>query len=368
MALAMACLSACSFMHEDLPVCEQAVRVHLKYDYNTQQADMFSDHAGALRVFVIDDATNSIVRDTIVSNRDHKNAILHHPESQTYYVEFRDLPMDATYRFAAYAMQRPYDETQRTGSDHFTGIFPQVKDDIRTWKMDLTYASTPDAEGRYAVHAPNGGLDTLWMGHTDKPLYVPVVQNRHSFINDTISMVRDTKYLQILLHQTDEPANIYADQYEVEIVASNAHLDWNNDVLSSPNLLYTPHFSRTIENVGKNEQDQEIVLARTPIYELSFSRLMYYMGTEFGRNARLRLIRKATGDSPRQVIADLNLPSALAEGRSMYAWLNYGTQEYLDREYNYRLDFYILGGKVQDILLVSMNITPWTIRLQDVEF
>lgn len=365
MALATVFLSACSWMHEDLPLCTQAVRVYIKYDYNIQRADMFSEHAGEVRVFVLDDATGSVVRDTVVSNRDHADAIMHHPESQLYYIEFSDLKMDANYRFAAYALQRPYDETQRPTTDHFVGTFPAQGADIRTWKMDLTYQQTPDTANRYAVKAPACGLDTLWMGHTTRALYLPQLLNQNILIADTISMVRDTKYLQVLLHQTDAPDSIFADQYELEVVAENAHLGWNNEVLASPALLYTPHFQRTLETVGQDEQGVDTVLSRTAYYELSFGRLMYYLGNDFSRNARLRIIRKATAEEPAKVIADLNLPSALAEGRTQYAWYNYNVQEYLDREYNYRLDFFILNGKVEDILLVSVNVTPWVIRLQN---
>lgn len=366
-ALTAIVMSSCSMMTEDLPECVTTVSVVFKYDYNIQRADMFHDHVGSVRLFVVDNETNQVVKDTTVSNRDDYNAISINKD-RYYTMQLSGITPGRSYRFVAYALQRPYDETQRQGSDNFTGIFPELGQQADKFKMSLTYNATPDSEERYAVKAPSCGLDTLWMGHTDKAVYVPVAKYENYSIVDTISMVRDTKYLQLLLHQTDAPTEISSDDFEVEIVDANANLDWNNDVLSSPNLLYTPHFSRTLETIGKVDGGDDGVVERTAFYEISFSRLIHYMGADFGKNARLRIIRKATDYSSRQVVADLNLPSVLSEGRSQYAWYNYGEQEYLDREYNYRLDFYLLGGKIRDIYLVSMNITPWAIRIQDEKF
>lgn len=356
--------SSCSMMTEDLAECVTTVSVVFKYDYNIERADMFHDHVGSVRLFVVDDATNQVVKDTTVSNRDDLDAIRQN-DGRYYTMQLSGITPDRSYRFVAYALQRPYDETARMGSDRFEGTFPQLHADVTTLGMSLTHGATPDSEGRHAVTAPTCGLDTLWMGHTTKPFFVPFSPNRHQNIADTISMVRDTKYLQVLLHQSKDPADLYADDYEVEIVAANANLAWNNTVLDSPTLLYTPHFSRTVESYGLDADQKEVVTARTPYYEISFSRLMCYEGTDFPKNAKLHLIRKAKGTEPREVIAVLNLPHSLAMGRTQYAWYHYSEQEYLDREYNYRLDFYILGGKVEDVFLTSVNITPWSIRLQN---
>lgn len=364
-------LSSCSFMTEDLPECENIVSLVFKYDYNIEDADMFHDHVGYVRLFVIDNETDMVVKDTTVSNRDDFDAIKDNG-NRYYKMRLNGLVGDRSYRFVAFALQRPYDETQRQGSDNFVGTFPQLHTDVKALKMNLTHNPTHDSEGRNAVTAPENGLDTLWMGHTDKAFYVPQFANENSEIADTISMVRDTKYLQLLIHQLDNPANISSDDYEIEIVSQNANLDWNNDVLASPTLLYSPHFARTLESVGKDANDQDVVLSRTAFYEISFSRLMNYTKSEeFAKNARLRIFLKATADTPRKLLVDLHLPHALAEGRSMYKWLKNKLpkgvepeQDYLDREYKYRLDFYFKGTEVKDIQLISTNIVPWSIRIQ----
>lgn len=359
-------------MTEDLPECENIVSLAFKYDYNIERADMFHDHVGYVRLFVIDNETGVVVKDTSVSNRDNADAFKLSTD-RYFTMNLTGLPADRYYRFVAYALQRPYDETQRQGSDNFVGTFPKLYSDVKSLKMDLTFDPAPDADGRHAVTAPDCGLDTLWMGHTDEPFYVPVFKNENSEVRDTISMVRDTKYLTLLLHQLDNPTNISSDQYEVEVVAENAHLDWDNTVLQSPKLLYTPHFARTIESVGMNEEGQDDVLSRTAYYEVSFSRLMNYTKPEeFAKNARLRIYLKATADNPRKLLVDLHLPHTLAEGRSRYEWLKEELkkgqdpeQDYLDREYKYRLDFYFQGTEVKDIYLISTNITPWVIRIQN---
>jgi hypothetical protein len=80
------------------------------------------------------------------------------------------------------------------------------------------------------------------------------------------------------------------------------------------------------------------------------------------RNAVL-LIRKADSG---EIIFGINLPYILASGRN-YQERYYHYQEYLDREYDYRLQFIIRGGRVDEIELylgTHVHLIPWAIRQQ----
>ncbi|MDE6379660.1 MAG: FimB/Mfa2 family fimbrial subunit, partial [Muribaculaceae bacterium] len=57
----------------------------------------------------------------------------------------------------------------------------------------------------------------------------------------------------------------------------------------------------------------------------------------------------------------VNLPHVLSVGRQAYEIQNYGSQEYLDREYDYHLDFFLQGGSW---IAVEIHILSWTVRLQ----
>lgn len=358
MFLTIIILSSCSMMTEDLPECETQVKVSFKYDYNIQRADMFHDHVGMVRLFVIDHQTNQVVRDLTFSNRDN-NDIIKNKDNRYFTVTLTDLPADHSYRFMAVALQRPYDETQLHKEDKFVGTFPGLGENADKLQMLLTRSSVIDSEDRYPVTAPSCGLDTLWMGHTTEPVAVPFKANEHVTVCDTISMVRDTKYLSISLHEIDDRAGIRDEDFYVEITDNNGFLAWNNELLPDNKLLYTPHAQWTTEVL--NSQNE--VVETTAHYDISFSRLMYYVGAQNMKNASLCIYKKDTGAK----IVDINLPSILAEGRNVYELYNYSPQEYLDREYDYDMDFFLLGEDWQYIKL-QLNVAAWVIRHQDIEF
>lgn len=353
MIAAIGMLASCSMMTEDLEPCppaSQVVRLHFKYDYNIQRADMFSAHVGEVRLFVVDDATGLVVKDTTVSNRDNADVIKRHPGNQYFAVDFHNLKPETTYRFVAMAQQRPYDETSVRPTDRFMGLFPAMNE-----KADkLTMTLTRDVENH--VNAPSCGLDTLWMGHTTKPITVPLTEGSYT-INDTISMVRDTKYLTITLRQLEEPANIHDTDFRVEITDKNGRLAWNNELLDDVTLLYTPHAQRTTEVLNVNQE----VTARAAHYDISFSRLMIYEKAT-GTDA----ILKITDNNTEDVVAEIDLPSVLSQGRKAYEWCKYGAQEYLDREYDYNLDLFLKNGQWQ-YADVRVNILSWAYRVQNVE-
>lgn len=367
-AFAALCVASCNWMDEDLEPCDNTVRVHLVYDYNIQRADMFSEHVGEVRLFVVDDATDTVVRDTVVSNKHNSNAIASHPGSQTFYVDFRNLPTERSYRFVAYALQKPEAETKSESGDKFQITAPGVGEDIKKLRVQLSRSAAPDAEGRYTVNAPQCGLDTLWMTQVkNQPLYVPAPNGKHQLIEERVSMIRDTKYMTVSLVQLEESlkADIHHEDFRLEVVATNGLLDWNNDVLTDTDpaqLCYVPFDQRTSEIVENAGTPDEKVVERQAHYDISFSRLMHYNdNANFARNAQLRLIR----NSDNTVIAAINLPHGLARARSYYELVNYGPQEYLDREYDYDIIMYLRDGKFEGTFLrIVINSVPWVIRMQ----
>lgn len=341
-------------MTEDLQPCETLVQLHFKYDYNIPRADMFSDHVGEVRLFVIDDATNNVVKETVVSNRDNGDAIKNHPDDQFFKVVMNDLTPGQSYRFAAIALQRPYDETLSHQEDKFVGTLPASGNLVTDLQMKLTRSNVPDSQDRYEVVAPGCGLDTLWMGHTTKAIKIP--QNTGMYtINDTISMVRDTKYLSLTLRQLDNPTEISDEDFRIEITDANGWLGWDNELIADQTLLYTPHQQWTTE-VLSSEGD---VTERAAHFDISFSRLMYYTGAMASKNASLRIFRVSDNEK----VVDINLASILSQGRNAFEIYNYSPQEYLDREYDYDLDFFLKGGDWQYIS-VKVNVMAWAIRIQ----
>ena len=92
-----------------------------------------------------------------------------------------------------------------------------------------------------------------------------------------------------------------------------------------------------------------------------FNRLRY--NTNTNDNALLCIRRRSTGTE----VAVINLPYILSEGRTAYEIYSYSPQEYLDREYDYRLEFFLRGDRWLYVS-VCIDVLSWAKRIQYVEF
>ena len=63
-------------------------------------------------------------------------------------------------------------------------------------------------------------------------------------------------------------------------------------------------------------------------------------------------------------VADINLPDYLAQGRNSTEQ-QYSEQEFLDREYVFKLDFF-LKGDTWDYVNLSISVLSWSVRIQNI--
>lgn len=198
-------------------------------------------------------------------------------------------------------------------------------------------------------------LDTLWQGLSNELVEVKDLQvTRH-----TIGLVRDTKQLTISLHQTDEPANINADDFSYQITNANGDISYDNSLLPDEELTYTPYYTWTTEFKDTEGNVKE----RTAHAALMFSRLIWHPAEENDKNAILTITNKTTGEE----VARINLADFLAQGRGAFEARHYSEQEFLDREYDYKLDFFLQGNQWKYVQL-SISILDWSKRIQRVDF
>lgn len=389
-------LSSCSMMKEDLDDCPTGLFVRFVYDYNTQRADMFKDHVGHVTLYLYDESGN------LVTMREVSNTATSAP-LLTYGYSMHFTPAElkpGRYRVQAIAMQKGWDEAIATPGAKYRRNSPQDHQDLLV-SLDCSDTHISGTE-RYEVSnaAP---LDTLWhtlkvmhslpldnltvpdLSRTDRPYSPYPIVDQMVEVKDghatyaTVSLMRDTNHLNITLRELDNPTAVYADHYEVRILDNNRHVGHDNEVLTSDSLHYTPYASWTsrflsdgtmeVETVHspstkatRADDEEDNVIQRTAHYNVMFNRLMYNH-TENEKNAVMDIINKETG----KVVAHINLPSMLSQGRMAYELYNYGHQEYLDREYDYHLDFFLRGDKwlYCDIVI---NVLSWSKRTQNVSF
>lgn len=335
-------LGSCdSLMHDDLPPCFTGAYLHFVYDYNIQRADMFNDHVGGLVVFVYDENGKFVTR------QDAANDALTQPlKRHDFAMQLQLQP--GKYKFAAFAFQKKYEEALTAPGAKFRIENPQLRDDI-----GRLHATLDRRQG--VVQNQAMPLDTLWQGLSKGVLEV----REQEIVHDTISLVRDTKQLTISLHQIDAPADITVEDFGFEITCANGTIGHDNSLWEDERLTYKPYF--TWDTDFRDEAGN--VKERTAHAAMMFSRLVLYPVAQNEQNAMLSIFNKKTGEE----VVRINLADCLAQGRGAFDYLNYSPQEFLDREYDYHLDFFLKGGEWQYANL-SISVLSWSKRIQRVDF
>ena len=404
---AVGALSSCDMMKEDLEDCPTGLYVNFVYDYNIQRADMFKDHVGAVMLYVYDDQGRMVAQKTVGDGFfSVYGRYMHFTEEEL---------QPGTYSLLAVAMQKNFADALATPGAKYrqTG---NALGDLRS-QLSITLDHSAAAAVRSDQHATRAAtgvsaaapLDTLW--HTLTTIVTPANQQpmltapamltpavtEYTWQRDgsvrtngqntitlvkgeptyaTMSLIRDTKHLSIGLRAVnDDPKeNVLADtDFKVEIIDVNAQLDADNNLTATTDTIaYHPYHQWTTTFTGAGA----VVSDYTAHYDLMFNRLLYRNASVTNdqyaildpadvanqKNAVL-LIKKAANDS---LVFGMNLPYILSSGRN-FQERSYHYQEYLDREYDYRLQFLFKNGKVQDIQFfigAEVHIISWAVRTQ----
>ena len=422
---AVAALSSCAMIKEDNDDCPSGLFVRFVYDYNTVQAngrsaDLFSDHVGHLQLFVFDEEGR------LVASRSVSNSALASPLAEygyTMHFNADEVAPGHSYRLQAIAMDKDWDEAlATTGAKYRISASPFDHENNLTVSLDhFSAEGAPElADGepsdnaslavddsapldifwhtlKVTAHEPMDGRQVVGIDRTTPPYDAYPADNQRVRVEHekatyaTVSLIRDTKHLTVGLHQIDPEARktLTADQCAVTVTDANCCVDHANRVNTHHTLRYTPYAvwtvrldndgTSSVETVHKGDlgslsrslssdyavasstrADEENVVERQAHYNLMFNRLMLNNDSDTPA-ATLDIKDKNSGAT----VASINLPHYLSMGRDAFALSNYGHQEYLDREYDYHLDFFLSGAKW---VAVEIHVLSWSKRVQNVEF
>ncbi|MBQ9667818.1 MAG: FimB/Mfa2 family fimbrial subunit [Prevotella sp.] len=371
-------LGACSLMKDELDDCPQGLTVQFVYDYNVERADMFSDHVGSVTLYVYDAADGHLVRMQTEDNTASAQPL----RDPNYRMTVDGLPA-GDYRLLALANQRQYADLRQLPGTRY------VRDGESEGMTALT-VTLADLPARTAATAISQQLDTLWHGtlrssvtRADDASASPeggvgqtVTVREHQLTSCVVSLVRDTKRLHLSIRQADDPAHCDIADYDITLVDCNGRILWDNTVATpatpteptEPTITYTPFARWNTYYDGQTGQSlrqrpaTDDQLEETAHADLDFNRLMLRGPQEPTAPALLTITHREDG---RQV-ARINLPEILSQGRGAFEREHYGAQEFLDRAYDYRLDFILVGGQWQYMSL-GIHTLPWTLRWQNVE-
>ena len=364
-------LTACSLMSDSLEDCPQGLSVEFVYDYNVERANMFNDHVGSVTLYVYDQAGQ------LVRTQTEDNTAATQPLRNPNYRMTVDGLQPGEYRLLALANQRSY-----TDISQIAGVrYLRDGDTGPMTNLNVTLANQPSKQAATAI---SQSLDTLWHGtlrsaqYTQNPITrakapemvaaQTVSVREHELTQCVVSLVRDTKRLHISLRQSDDPAHCDIADYDITITDRNGRLLYDNsvDTNGTPDVTYRPfaewntYYSGTTAQ-GYDYRPEGDDVEETAHADIDFNRLMLRDATSTVAPAMLNIVQRSSG----KVVANINLPEILQQGRGAFERYAYPSQEFLDRAYDYRLDFILVGSQWRYILLEIHNL-PWSKRIQNV--
>ena len=341
--------TSCSMMQEDrsnCPDCRNTLRIMLRYDYNTQRANMFSDHVEEATVYVVDPVTGNVVDWQTTSN----NASAQPLRSPSFAFNFEGLT-PGNYRLYA---------TGRSAAQAaFITTAPKIGENIERLQFTVPTETTnaPSTTLNVSQH-----LDSLW--NTLKPVSITVPEDEPT--EATVPLMRLTNDLNIIVFRRDGSLDNSHEHYDVSVTDENQTLGYDNETVTTAAMVYHPFAAWTTETtVSDGSRAGETVAERNAHYDLSLFRLLVHADNA-QHNPRL-IIRNRETDHE---IVNIDLCYYLALARNAYETQHYGTQEYLDREYDYRLDFGFDGsgsGETWKYMTIRINVLSWAIRIQNEE-
>ena len=172
--------------------------------------------------------------------------------------------------------------------------------------------------------------------------------------NETMSLVKDTNVVRIVLQQMSD--GIVAEQFRYEITADNGFLDWNNDVIADGMLTYEPWSVLTgTADVAPDYGTSSVTRAD----EVSVAVAEFTVNRMIDGQSPILTIYNVEDDTK-----VLSIPVAdyalLVKGNYNAQMSN---QEYLDRQDEYNMTFFL--DENGDWLSASIIVNSWRVVLNN---
>lgn len=336
--LSSVALTSCDMMTEDREDCPT-----FKYDYNLQRADMFSDHVGAVDVYVFDENGKFVTKQS-EANQGGSN-----PLAAPLYRMHMNLD-PGKYQFIVLAGQKSYAEQLAAPRAHFVRTEPQPGDDMSALNVRLDTKNGKSS--MLLVDNMNQPLDTLWHGMMTEP--VEVFEQKPTY--RTISLMRDTKKINVTLREQDDPTQMDINNYDLQIVDRNTHILWDNSLDETDQVVYTPHaLWNTDDRTPAFDVNGNEIEGVGHIGHADFMTSRIIKHDSEADDAMLIITNKQTG----KTVCTINLADYLSRLRSSEEVYNYSEQEFLDRGYDYQVDIFLIGGRLAYVN-ISISILGWS--------
>lgn len=353
--LAGAMASCDSVLNYDEGDCSIEYSVKFKYDYNIEEVDAFSKLVRTVTLYAFDENGNLVYRKTDegeqLGDADYTMKV-DIDASKYHLIAWAGLNDES---FAV-----PLLAPQQSKIDELTvqTLRKSANPDSRT--------STESEEGKYIV---DNELHSLWHGEVKNA--VATRSGRESIT--TVSLVKNTNNIRIVVaqvNQSDQPIPptrvINKNSLRCAIYDDNGHMNYDNTLLPDNVLTYQPFVtdmntvtSRAFQTNGQPTEEGDSGAQQqfnAVVSEISVARLLT------SQTPRLSIKNSVTGE---MLFSNKNLIEFLELLRLEQYKNKYGLQEYLDREDNFSMIFFV--NEKMALINSVIEINGWIIHLKDIE-
>ena len=328
MVAAALAASSCQngFIFEGEGDCGTYYRIRFKYDYNIKFADAFAHEVNSIALYVFDE--NDILVEEIATT-DKKTL-----SSGNFEIPLELQPGKYTLMAWGGLMN---EESFDMLADTKVGVTRREELQVRMHRQH-------DEDGKARVSE-----DLLPLYHGTMPLEVKALPGTFT---ETMSLKKNTNVIRILLHEMSGH-DVDADKFIFEINDSNGLYDCDNNLLDDEMITYSAWHQST----GSADVDDTDVKAVTSVSvalaELTIGRM------RAGDSPVLHIKDRETGEDVFRIpVADYAL---LVKG---YYRQGMGDQEYLDRQDEYTMTFFLDEGKwVSSVIYIN----SWRVVLNNSE-
>lgn len=309
--LAATLFSGCSMVTDDLEPCPAQLRIKFVYDYNIKWGDAFVHEVPSVNVWAFDDSgapvwSGSASGEELKSGTFYMNTPL--PEGNYDFVAWCGLQDNEQFDLATYS--------------------PKSKEELEVTMQTI------EEDGLYKSATR---LSPIF--HASMSEEYEVNPNLPTQKTVTASLMKDTKDIRVILRNLNGEEIVDQDYTVTITIPDNCEYGWNNNLLPSHTVTYSPWDIRY--GITTNPEDTDIQSGDTRAYEgalTSIATLVFDLST--GRlMENSKAILKIHRNWDNRDLVNINLIEYLLLIKGHYGDIS--DQEYLDRQDDYSIAFFL---------------------------
>ena len=318
-------LVSCSnnFIFESEGDCGVYYRIGFKYDYNMKFADAFANEVNSIALYVFDE-DSVLVKEIKVNDKNELGT------------GSFEIPLDLVPgNYTLLAWGGLMDESS------FDLLAEPVVGQTKIEEM-MVMMCRKENNGTSVV---DEDLKPLY--HGSMPLEVTAVDGTYT---ETMSLTKNTNNIKVMLQELSG-GDVDADKFIFEITDANGLYGWDNSRLDDETVTYSPWSVRTA--VTEMEETRAVTTVTAAVAEHTIGRMTA------GKSPVLTVTNRESGELLLKLpVADYALMTKGEYNRNM------GDQEFLDRQDDYTMTFFLHEGEWVSSTII---INSWVVVINETD-